>query len=192
MLNTEVTKELVEEKKPDAVILATGGKQLVPSIKGIDKENVFLAHDVLEGIKKVGRNVLIAGAGLVGLETADFLRERGGRTSTLIDMIPAVNYGILGVGTHLKARLDSIGTQYIMGAKIKEFTDTGVVYEQNGEEKTADGYDSIIIAMGAKAYNPLEEELKGIVSEVHVIGDAKEAGQANKATEEAAAVAFRI
>ena len=158
MLNTEVTKELVEEKKPDAVILATGGKQLVPSIKGIDKENVFLAHDVLEGIKKVGRNVLIAGAGLVGLETADFLRERGGRTSTLIDMIPAVNYGILGVGTHLKARLDSIGTQYIMGAKIKEFTDTGVVYEQNGEEKTADGYDSIIIAMGAKAYNPLEEE----------------------------------
>ena len=125
MLNTEVTKELVEEKKPDAVILATGGKQLVPSIKGIDKENVFLAHDVLEGIKKVGRNVLIAGAGLVGLETAD-------------------------------------------------------------------GYDSIIIAMGAKAYNPLEEELKGIVPEVHVIGDAKEAGQANKATEEAAAVAFRI
>lgn len=119
MLNTEVTKELVEEKKPDAVILATGGKQLVPSIKGIDKENVFLAHDVLEGIKKVGRNVLIAGAGLVGLETADFLRERGGRTSTLIDMIPAVNYGILGVGTHLKARLDSIGTQYIMGAKSK-------------------------------------------------------------------------
>ena len=192
VLNTEVTKELVEEKKPDAVILATGGKQLVPSIKGIDKENVFLAHDVLEGIKKVGRNVLIAGAGLVGLETADFLRERGGRTSTLIDMIPAVNYGILGVGTHLKARLDSIGTQYIMGAKIKEFTDTGVVYEQNGEEKTADGYDSIIIAMGAKAYNPLEEELKGIVPEVHVIGDAKEAGQANKATEEAAAVAFRI
>ena len=110
----------------------------------------------------------------------------------MIDMIPAVNYGILGVGTHLKARLDSIGTQYIMGAKIKEFTDTGVVYEQNGEEKTADGYDSIIIAMGAKAYNPLEEELKGIVPEVHVIGDAKEAGQANKATEEAAAVAFRI
>lgn len=107
-------------------------------------------------------------------------------------MIPDVNYGILGVGTHLKARLDSIGTQYILNAKIKQFTDTGAVYEQDGEEKNADGFDSIIIAMGAKAYNPLEKELKGIVPEVFVIGDATKAGQANKATEEAAAVAFKL
>lgn len=191
-LNTEVTKELVEEKKPDAVILATGAKQAVPPIPGIDGPNVLMAHDVLEGTVKAGRNVLIAGAGLVGLETADFLRERGGRTSTLIDMIPAADYGILGVGTHLKARLDSIGTQYILNAKIDHFTETGVVYTQNGEEKEAEGFDSIIIALGAKAYNPLEEKLKGIVPEVFVIGDAAKAGQANKATEEAAAVAFRI
>lgn len=191
-LNTEVTKELVEEKKPDAVILATGAKQAVPPIPGIDGPNVLMAHDVLEGTVKAGRNVLIAGAGLVGLETADFLRERGGRTSTLIDMIPAADYGILGVGTHLKARLDSIGTQYILNAKIDHFTKTGVVYTQNGEEKEAEGFDSIIIALGAKAYNPLEEKLKGIVPEVFVIGDAAKAGQANKATEEAAAVAFRI
>ena len=46
--------------------------------------------------------------------------------------------------------------------------------------------------MGSKSYNPLEEELKGLVKELYVIGDAKEAGQANKATEEAAAVAFRL
>ncbi len=191
-LNTEVTKELVEEKKPDAVILATGSKQSVPPIPGIGGANVLMAHDVLEGTVKAGRNVLIAGAGLVGLETADFLRERGGRTSTLIDMIPAVDYGILGVGTHLKARLDSIGTQYILNAKIDHFTETGVVYTQNGEEKEAGGFDSIIIALGTKAYNPLEETLKGIVPEVFVIGDATKAGQANKATEEAAAVAFKI
>ena len=189
---TEVTKELVAEVKPDVVILATGAKQAKPPIEGIDGENVYMANDVLEGKVRVGRNVLIAGAGLVGLETADFLRERGGRKSTLIDMIPAVDYGVLGVGTHLNARLASNDTKYILGATIDHFTPTGAVYKQDGELKTAEGFESIIIAMGSKAYNPLEEALKYLGCDVYVIGDATEAGQANKATEEAAAVAFKI
>ena len=129
---------------------------------------------------------------MVGLETADFLRERGGRVCTIIDRLPSVDYGVLGVGTHLHERLNSIGTTYILGASIEKFTSDGVVYTINGERKEAHGFDSIIIAMGSKSYNPLEEELKGLVKELYVIGDAKEAGQANKATEEAAAVAFRL
>lgn len=192
VLNTPVTKELVAEKQPDVVILATGATQACPPIEGIDGANVFMANDVIEGKVTVGRNVLIAGAGLVGLETADFLRERAGRVSTLIDMIPAVDYGILGNGTHLQARLASNNTQYILNSKIKKFTANGVVYEQNGEEKVADGFDSIVIAMGSKSYNPLEAEIKDLAKEVYVIGDASKAGQANKATEEAAAVAFKI
>ena len=189
---TPVTKELIAEAKPDAVVLATGAKQVKPGIPGIDGDNVFMANDVIEGKVRVGRNVLIAGAGLVGLETADFLRERGGRTSTLIDMIPAVDYGVLGVGTHLNERLTSIGTKYILGATIKSFTADGAVYEVNGEEKQVGGFESIVIAMGSKAYNPLEEAAKEVCGEVYVIGDATEAGQANKATEEAAAVAYKI
>ncbi len=192
VMNTPVTKELIEQEKPDVVILATGSKAVKPHIEGIDAENVFMANDVLEGKVRVGRNVLIAGAGLVGLETSDFLRERGGRKSTLIDMLPAVNYGVLGVGTHLKARLDSNDTKYILGAKIKKFTADGAVYEKDGKEQTASGFDSIIIAMGSKSYNPLEAEVKDSAPEVYVIGDATEAGQANHATEQAAAVAFRI
>ena len=151
-----------------------------------------MANDVIEGKVRVGRNVLIAGARLVGLETADFLRERGGRTSTLIDMIPAVDYGVLGVGTHLNERLTSIGTKYILGATIKSFTADGAIYEVNGGEKQVGGFESIVIAMGSKAYNPLEEAAKEVCGDVYVIGDATEAGQANKATEEAAAVAYKI
>ena len=192
VMNTPVTKELIEEKKPDVVILATGSRQIRPHIEGIDSDNVFMANDVLEGKVRVGRNSLIIGAGLVGLETADFLRERGGRTATLIDMIPAVDYGVLGVGTHLKARLDSIGTQYILSAKVQKITPDGAVYEKDGAEGTAAGFDSVIIAVGSKAYNPLEEEVRGLAPETYVIGDATAAGKANKATEEAAAVAFRI
>ncbi len=97
-LNTTVTKELVEEKKPDVVILATGAQQVKPHIEGIDGANVLMANDVIEGKVKAGRHNLIAGAGLVGLECADFLRERGGRVCMIIDRLPTVNYGVFGVG----------------------------------------------------------------------------------------------
>lgn len=103
-----------------------------------------------------------------------------------------MNYGVLGVGTYLHERLDSIGISYILGASIERFTDDGVIYTVNGERKEAHGFDSIIIVMGSKSYNPLEEELKGTVKELYVISDAKAVGQANKATQEAAAVAFRL
>lgn len=192
MTNTTATKELIADLHPDAVVLATGAKQSKPPIEGIDGEHVFMANDVIEGKVRVGHNVLIVGGGLVGLECADFLRERAGRHSTIIDQIPTINYGVLGVGTHLKARLDSNDTAYILGATIKKFTKDGVVYEQDHKEKEATGFDSIIIAMGSKSYNPLEAEIKDLCPEVYVIGDASQAGQANKATEEAAAVAFHL
>ncbi|ERL06115.1 NADH:flavin oxidoreductase [Olsenella profusa] len=123
--------------------------QACPNIPGIDGTHVVLANDVIEGKVTVGRNNLIAGAGLVGLETADFLRERGGRTSTLIDMIETVDFGVLGVGTHLKARLASNDTTYILGATIESFGEHGVTYRQQGTERTAEGFDNIIIAMVA-------------------------------------------
>ena len=192
LTNTEVTKELIAEKNPDAVILATGARQITPNIEGIDGKNVHMANDVIGGKVTLGRNILIAGGGQVGLELADFLRERAGRTSTIIDMIPSVYYGVLGNGTHLQARLAANNTQYILNAKILKFTETGAQYVQNNQVKSIDGFDDIVIAMGSKAYNPLEERIRELVKEVYVIGDASVAGQANKATEEAAAIAFKI
>ena len=40
------------------------------------------------------------------------------------------------------------------------------------------GFDSIVIAMTFKSYNPLENELKDVCEEVYVVGDAtKETSQ---------------
>lgn len=70
-----------------------------------------------------------------------------------------------------------------MNATVKKFNEDGVIYETNGEEITISGYDTIVLAMGVKPYNPLEEAATAICEEVYVIGNAKEAGPANKATE---------
>lgn len=190
--NVEVNPELVAAEKPDVVILATGGVPLLPNIKGIQNPDFVSALDVLDGKKVVGRNVLIVGGGMVGTETADFLGEHY-RQCTIIDLLPDVAMDTaLGVREHLLNRVKKAGTKFILNAKVKEFLTDGVLYEQDGNEFSSVGYDSIVLAMGVKSHNPLEKELKDLVPELYVIGDANKPGQANTATEEALALADRI
>ena len=100
VMNTEVTKELIVEKKPDAVVLATGALPLVLPIKGIDTTGVVTAVDLLDG--KIGaitgcdvvanissRKILVCGGGEVGVETAAFLGERGCDV-TVMEMKPVI------------------------------------------------------------------------------------------------------
>jgi pyruvate/2-oxoglutarate dehydrogenase complex dihydrolipoamide dehydrogenase (E3) component len=95
-LDTEVTKEILDGLKamnPYAVILASGGKPIIPSaIPGISKG---LAHsDILDGtIKMAGKSVVVAGEGMSGLETAEKLAEDGNKV-TLVEMMPIIGNGI--------------------------------------------------------------------------------------------------
>lgn len=188
----EVTEDLIAKENPDVVILATGGVPLVPNIKGIDNPKFVKAVDILEGKKEVGMNVLIVGGGMVGVETADFLGEHH-HNVTIVEMLPeiakdeqdAVKYFLL-------ERLNKYGVKAVTGATVKEFLDDGVVFAKDGKEERLTGFDTIVLAMGAKAYNPLEEKIKGKVPEVYVVGDAVKARKALEAIEEAARVAIKI
>lgn len=190
ILNTPVTKELVEQQKPDVVILATGSKPAVPPIEGLAEANALKAIDVIAGKAQAGANSLILGGGLVGAECADFLRDHF-RGATIIDQLPDIAMDLyLGAREHLMNRLAN--TPRIVNARITHVYPDGCDYELDGEKKSARGFDSVILALGSVSYNPLEEEIKDLVKEVYVIGDALKAGKANIATTQAAELANRI
>ena len=92
----------------------------------------------------------------------------------------------------LMPRLAERGIQKIVNATVKKINEDGVVYEQSGKEVTIGGFDTIVLAMGVKPYNPLEEAAKKVCGEVYVIGDAKQADPANKATEAGLAAALAL
>jgi 2,4-dienoyl-CoA reductase-like NADH-dependent reductase (Old Yellow Enzyme family)/thioredoxin reductase len=191
-MGVEVTEDLIMKENPDVVILATGGVPLVPNIKGIDNPKFVKAVDILEGKKEAGMNVLIVGGGMVGVETADFLGEHY-HNVTIVEMLPEIARDEQdAVKYFLMERLNKYGVKSITSATVKEFLDDGVVYEKDGKEEKLTGFDTIVLAMGAKAYNPLEEKIKGKVSEVYVVGDAVKARKALEAIEEAARVAVKI
>ena len=70
--NKEITVQMIQKEGFDAIILATGRKQFIPDIRGIDKPSVITVDDLLKG-KDVGQNVVVIGGGLIGCEIAYLL-----------------------------------------------------------------------------------------------------------------------
>jgi NADPH-dependent 2,4-dienoyl-CoA reductase/sulfur reductase-like enzyme len=194
-LGTEVTPGLVEKERPDVVVLATGSQPFVPDIPGIKKPGILLATDLLEGKKtcsNVNNKVLIVGGGFVGAETADFLADYG-YDITIIEMIGDIATEEQGsVRTFLMERLKEHNVKTVLNAKVTEFLDDGVVYQQDNQEKRLTGFGTVVLAMGYRAYNPLETALKGKVKELYVIGDAVEARKAIDAIAEGARVGIAV
>ena len=70
-------------------------------------------------------------------------------------------------------------------ATVKEILPDGVIYEKDGAEHKLTGFDTIVLALGVRSYNPLEETVNAMGKQAIVIGDAAKPGPANKATEAA-------
>ncbi len=66
----------------DEVVLATGIDPRRPAIPGIEHSKVVGYVDVLRGKAKVGKNVVIIGAGGIGFDVALYLLEKDGRSQT--------------------------------------------------------------------------------------------------------------
>jgi NADPH-dependent 2,4-dienoyl-CoA reductase/sulfur reductase-like enzyme len=193
-LGKEVTPELVDDLKPDVVIVATGGIPIIPAdIPGADKPIVATANDVLAGKVTAGDKVIIVGGGEVGCETADYMGERSARQITVVEMLKHVASDMLPWGKEfLMERLNGYGVNILTSAKVKEVLDDGVVFTKNGKEESIRGVNSVVLAIGVKPVNGLAEKMKGKVAEVYVIGDAKEPRQALDAIAEASELARQI
>jgi NAD(H)-dependent 7beta-hydroxy-3-oxo-delta4-cholenoic acid oxidoreductase len=214
-LSTEVTAQLVDELQPDVVIVATGGVPLIPDIPGVQRENVVSAHDVLAS--KVGihdENVLVIGGGMVGLEVAELLANRGdnplvGRTRvTVVEMLENVGMKIAAEArTLLMERLREKGVEIASSTRVKEILPDGVrvvntvkkilpdwttVTEDGDEEGAIAGIDRVILAMGVQSVDDLSQKIGDRVAEVHVIGDAKQPRQVLEAIAEGAEVGRAI
>lgn len=189
----EVDEAYIRACAPDAVILATGGTPLRPRIEGIDDVQLVDALDVLAGEVIPGPNVLVCGGGMTGVETADYLAEAN-HAVKIIEMRPDIALDEASAPRFfLIPRLKEYGVQWEVNAKITKFIEGGVEYEQAGETKQLSGFDTVILAMGVRSNNPLEETVRACgIEEVYVVGDAEAAGTANHATEGGLKAAFAL
>ena len=189
--NTEATAESVLKYKPDTVILATGAAPIFPNIpnEGI---RIAQANDILSGSAEMGYNNLVVGGGMVGLETAEYLRSEN-RGATVVEMLDKAGADMHpSIAFFVFKSLKENGVDIKTNTKVERFTVDGAVCSGKDGEIQLSGFDNVILAIGSKAYNPLEESLKDKVSELHVIGDAVKARRIAAAVEEGARIAVSI
>ena len=192
---TAATPELIQQLAPEAAIVATGSTPLVLPIPGLADCGYINAEDMLTGKQNVGKKVLIVGGGMVGAEAAEHLAERGHQCD-IVEMKPVVGEDIMPEPRkYIMASLEHHKVGQITNAKVSEFFTDGVRYTSTVDGTVGElrGYDNIVLAMGYRSNNPLEEPLKALVPQVFVIGEARQApGNSMIATGDALNAALAI
>ncbi len=191
--NTAVTEAMIEQDKPDAVILSTGaGKSACPA-EGINSAIVCDAWQILDGEVTPQNNAVIIGGGLVGMETADYLCAKGIKNITLVEMLPTSPVPAWAAhGFMLHQRLRAAGIKLLFGATVKLITERSVIITQNGEEQKIEPVGQVIVAIGVTPRNALKDLLteKGIRH--FIVGDAAAPRRIIEATTDGAKAAWEI
>ena len=178
-LNTEVTPELLEAEKPDAIIVATGAHPLMPPIPGIDGSHVVTAEDVLLGNVTVPAGpVVVCGGGEVGGEVAQFVAESHPDV-TILEMQPDIlNDMMVFTRRCLLSCLKDARVRVLTHAKVQKIEDDKVTYLDQAGQSVSLPAAAVISAFGYRAYNPLEAAARSVCENVQVIGGAVKAGNA--------------
>ena len=204
----EATVESVKEFAPDAVVVATGATPLIPTfINGVGDYPVITTHDILSRKVTIPKGtVCILGGGEVACETAEMLMADARPNSfattgsigdvevTLVEMQPQLMTGVCLPNRNIAlASLRREGVKSYINSKVLEVTEHEVkIQHKDGTEEWLKGFDYIVLGLGSRKYDPLSEELKAFVPEVHVIGDAIKPGQSSDAMHQGFHVGYEL
>jgi len=157
------SKEIICGKKRvayDKLVLATGSYPFRPPIKGIDaidtSERIFLLKSIddakrVDACANTAKRALIIGAGLVGMEMAVALWERG-ISVTILEALPTAMPQMLDpdMGKIVIDHLHNLGIDIQLEIPVEEIADNG----KEVKVTTAEGiftYDMCVIACGVRA-----------------------------------------
>ena len=192
--NCDVTEDVLKKYDPYAVFIATGGVSGVPkSIPGADKENVCTAHEALKSqMKATGKDIVVVGSGLTGMETAEYFGEQGNRV-TLVEMLDAIGPGVYAqLFYDIYPKLNEYGCRYLTSSTLTSIEDGYVVVKDANGAEVKPKADYVVFATGVKPVNDLEAAAKKVCSNVCCIGDASKTGTIKSATASAFAATLQL
>ncbi len=186
----EVTNNGMKEKvKAKAIVVATGSEPaMIPAFK-IDRKNVLTSDEGLE-LTELPKDILIVGAGAIGIEFATFLSTFGTKV-ILVEMMPQVVPTMRDkkLARMIERMLVKKGIQVRTGTKIEniEVKEEGKVLSMLSDGKTIQS-EKVLVSIGRKLNSEdlgleelsvkvekgrilVDERLRTNVPNVYAIGD---------------------
>ena len=146
----------------DNLLVATGSVPFVPPFAGLEKVKKifsFMTEDDALALEKElsdDKEVLIVGAGLIGLKCAEGIAERV-KKITVCDLATRVLSSILDdeCAAYMQKKTEAHGVEFLLGDTVVEF--------ENGSAKMKSGktigFDILVLAVGVKANVSLLSEI---------------------------------
>ncbi|WP_417788791.1 FAD-dependent oxidoreductase [Terasakiella pusilla] len=193
--NSRVTREMVAEEKPDAVIIATGARPYVPEFENMGDMQVVTAWDVLNDTVKVGGNVVVADwkCDWIGMGVSELLASKG-HTVKL-----CANGLFMGERLQSYVRTEMVAALHRLGVETHPYMrlfgcDDDTVYMQHTASNEAvlfEGIDTLVLSQGHLPNDDLKDQIADLC-EVHLIGDALVARTAEEAVFEGLKTAWAL
>ena len=198
-LKTEATHDLLGSLPADVYVVATGAIPGSPPIPGADRAHVTSAQDVLAGTLAIEEDpVIVIGGGATGLETADYLSDKGSKV-TVIEVLDSPGRDILqgiGVREALLSRLNSKGVAILTACKAVSISEDAVMVSDRpligGGKETRIPARSVVLALGMKPENTLAELEAPGKGVWHRVGDCECLGNAFDAIQNAFELGIKI
>ncbi len=185
-LNTPGTVENIKKFNPYGVVVACGGRQIVPKIPGEDRDNVYYIEDVLlDRVKFEGRKIAVIGGGHVGLEVAHYLCDKN--KVTVVEMQDEVGVTIYRTAKYkLISLLEESGVKILTGHAIAGVVDGGVELKnmKTGDIENEEA-EIVVMALGNTPDRSYEAELENAFGKIVFVGDAVKGGTMADATHSA-------
>jgi 2,4-dienoyl-CoA reductase (NADPH2) len=213
-LGQDVSATEVVDLRPEAVVVATGGRVAVPTIPGDHLSHVRTGPALRELLARwthrlmpptairvasrawlpLGRRVAVIGADLVAVELAEFLARRG----RLVSILEAGRQIAPEVGNKRRTehmdRLDRLGVTVHVRSAVERITEDAVLFTPAGGRLRPLPADTVVVAGAPEPDTAMFDALVSAMpdTEVHAAGDCTGLGLIRKATEDGARAACAI
>ena len=151
----------------DKLLVATGSSPFVPPMEGLDtveRQHAFMTLDDAKGLEKdlsPDANVLVIGAGLIGLKCAEGIFARV-KSVDVIDLAPRILSSVLDEegAAVVQAHLEEKGVRLHLSDSVSRF-EPHTAYLKSGKEIS---FDVLVLAVGVRPNVSLVKDAGGRVN----------------------------
>ncbi|NLC04845.1 MAG: FAD-dependent oxidoreductase [Tissierellia bacterium] len=160
--NTEVTSDWLKEQEYDSVVFAYGTQDINPRLPGIEKIKTVQATDLLSNPELMGdaNKIVVIGGGVVGCETAFWLKYEQGRDVKVVEMLPYIMDGVCTANRgHLIYYLKEGNVELLNCAKVVSFDENNVNIIKNISKGVPNPYNTWSPILPVNIPNPMAKKI---------------------------------